>query len=82
MTEWMLEDTSKAHDFAIWRCDISTSPERTKGRTGQSTPRATHLIKRASQAAFGREPYIEIFGTDFPRRTARACAITSMSGTS
>jgi UDP-glucose 4-epimerase len=37
-----------------------------KGRTGQSTPCATHLVKRAVQAALGRVPYLEIFGTDYP----------------
>ncbi len=35
-------------------------------RTGQSTPGATHLIKRACQAALGRLPNLGIFGTDFP----------------
>jgi UDP-glucose 4-epimerase len=39
-----------------------------EGRTGQSTPKATHLIKRACQAALGRVPQLEIFGTDFPTR--------------
>jgi UDP-glucose 4-epimerase len=38
------------------------------GRTGQSTPRATHLIKRACQVALGRVPYLDIFGTDFPTK--------------
>jgi len=37
-----------------------------KGRSGQSTPRATHLIKRACQVALGRVPHLGIFGTDYP----------------
>ena len=37
-----------------------------QGRVGQSTPRATHLIKVACQAALGQRPYLEVFGTDFP----------------
>jgi UDP-glucose 4-epimerase len=37
-----------------------------KGRTGQSSPRATHLIKRACQVALGRVPHLDIFGTDYP----------------
>jgi UDP-glucose 4-epimerase len=37
-----------------------------KGRTGQSSPRATHLIKRAAQVALGRVPHLDIFGTDYP----------------
>ena len=36
------------------------------GRTGQSTPKATHLIKVALQAALGQKPYLEVFGTDYP----------------
>jgi UDP-glucose 4-epimerase len=37
-----------------------------KGRTGQSSPRATHLIKRAAQVALNRVPHLDIFGTDYP----------------
>jgi UDP-glucose 4-epimerase len=37
-----------------------------KGRAGQSTPRATHLIKAAVQTALGAKPYLEVFGTDYP----------------
>jgi len=69
ITEWMLEDTAKAHDFryvALRYFNVAGADP--KGRTGQSTPRATHLIKRACQAALGRIPYLEIFGTDFPTR--------------
>lgn len=36
------------------------------GRTGQSTPRATHLVKVAAQAALGLRPHLEIYGTDWP----------------
>ena len=36
-----------------------------EGRTGQSTPRATHLIKRACQVATGQVPHLTIFGTDY-----------------
>lgn len=67
MTEWMLADTAAAHDFryvALRYFNVAgADPE---GRTGQSTPRATHLIKRACQAALGHIPRLEIFGTDFP----------------
>ncbi len=37
-----------------------------RGRSGQSTPNATHLIKVAAQAALGQRPYVEVFGTDYP----------------
>ena len=67
MTEWMLADAAKAYDFryvALRYFNVAGADP--KGRTGQSTPRATHLIKRASQAALGRVPHLDIFGTDFP----------------
>ena len=54
---------------AMWRCAISMSPAPIrKGRLGQSTPNATHLIKRAVQTALGMHPKIEIFGEDYPTR--------------
>jgi UDP-glucose 4-epimerase len=36
-----------------------------KGRSGQSTARATHLIKVACQTALGQRPSMDIFGTDY-----------------
>jgi len=69
MTEWMLEDTARASEFkyiALRYFNVAGADP--KGRTGQSTPRATHLIKRAAQAALGRIPYLEILGTDYPTR--------------
>ena len=68
MTEWMLEDTARAHDFryvALRYFNVAGADP--KGRSGQSTPRATHLIKRACQVALGR--------------AARESAIISMSPT-
>jgi UDP-glucose 4-epimerase len=67
MTEWMLADVSQAHAFryvALRYFNVAGADP--QGRTGQSTPRATHLIKRACQAALGRIPRLDIFGTDFP----------------
>lgn len=37
-------------------------------RTGQATPRATHLIKVAVQAALGERDGLDIFGTDWDTR--------------
>ncbi len=37
-----------------------------KLRTGQSTPAATHLIKVACEAALGKRPKMDVFGTDYP----------------
>jgi UDP-glucose 4-epimerase len=39
-----------------------------QGRTGQSTPQATHLIKVACQVAAGRRDGMSVFGTDYPTR--------------
>jgi UDP-glucose 4-epimerase len=39
-----------------------------KGRTGQTTPAATHLVKVACEAATGRRPGFTVFGTDYPTR--------------
>ena len=67
MTEFMLADVSRAHDFryaALRYFNVAgADPE---GRTGQSTPRATHLIKVACQTALGEHPELKVFGTDYP----------------
>jgi UDP-glucose 4-epimerase len=67
MTEWMLEDVGRAHGFRyhILRY-FNVAGADPQGRTGQSTPKATHLIKRAAQVALGRVPHLDIFGTDYP----------------
>lgn len=67
MTEWMLEDVSRANGlhYVVLRY-FNVAGADPKGRTGQSTQYATHLIKRASQVALGRLPHLDIFGTDYP----------------
>jgi UDP-glucose 4-epimerase len=67
MVEWMLEDVSSAHDLryvALRYFNVAGADP--KGRTGQSTPNATHLIKVAVQVALGLRPGMEVFGTDYP----------------
>lgn len=67
MTEWMLEDASRAHDFkfiALRYFNVAGADP--LGRSGQSTPNATHLIKVAVQTALGQRPAMDIFGTDYP----------------
>src|SRR6201987_717152 len=69
MVEWMLEDTSRAYDFrylALRYFNVAGADP--KGRLGQSTQNATHLIKRAVQTALGLHSKIEIFGQDYPPR--------------
>ena len=66
MTEHMLKDLSFASDFryvALRYFNVSgADPE---GRVGQSFPKATHLIKVASETACGKREKMDIFGTDF-----------------
>jgi len=66
MTEIMLRDAAAAHDFrytALRYFNVAGADP--KGRSGQSTPRATHLIKMAAQTALGDRPRLDIFGTDY-----------------
>jgi UDP-glucose 4-epimerase len=67
MVEWMLEDTAKAHglSYVVLRY-FNVAGADPKGRAGQSTPNATHLIKVAVQAALGYRPKMQVFGTDYP----------------
>ena len=67
MTEWMLRDVALAHHelgyvtlryFNVAGADL-------KGRAGQSTERATHLIKVASQVALGDRTHLEVYGRDY-----------------
>jgi UDP-glucose 4-epimerase len=69
MVEWMLEDATRAYDFryvALRYFNVAGADP--QGRLGQSTPNATHLIKRAVQTALGLHSKIEIFGQDYPTR--------------
>jgi len=69
MVEWMLQDASRAHDFryvALRYFNVAGADP--QGRLGQSTPQATHLIKRAVQTALGAYPHLDVFGQDYPTR--------------
>lgn len=67
MTEWMLRDLAFAGGpryvalryFNVAGCDPG-------GVIGQSTPKATLLVKVACEAATGKRDKVSIFGTDFP----------------
>jgi UDP-glucose 4-epimerase len=66
MTEWMLKDAHTAHGLqyvALRYFNVAGGDP--KGRIGQSTPRATHLIKVACQAALGQRDSLEVYGTDY-----------------
>jgi UDP-glucose 4-epimerase len=67
MTEWMLRDLAAAGGpryvvlryFNVAGCEPS-------GTIGQSTPKATLLVKVACEAAVGKRPHVSVFGTDYP----------------
>lgn len=67
MTEWMLKDAHAAYglQFIALRY-FNVAGGDPQGRIGQSSPRATHLIKVACQAALGQRDHLEVFGTDYP----------------
>jgi len=67
MTEWMLRDLAIAGgpSYVALRYFNVAGCEPT-GRIGQSTPKATLLVKVACEAATGRRPGVSIFGTDYP----------------
>ncbi len=66
MTEAMLADVAAAHPFnyaALRYFNVAGADP--KGRSGQSTAGATHLIKVAVEAATGKRGHVSVFGTDF-----------------
>jgi len=66
MTETMLRDASAAHGLrhvSLRYFNVAGADPR--GRTGQSTAGATHLIKVAVETALGLRPKIQVFGTDY-----------------
>jgi UDP-glucose 4-epimerase len=66
MTEYMLRDSRLAYGLnyvALRYFNVAGADP--KGRSGQSSPRATHLIKVASQVALGQRKQLEIFGNDY-----------------
>jgi UDP-glucose 4-epimerase len=67
MTEWMLRDLAAAGgpSYVALRYFNVAGCEPT-GTIGQSTPKATLLVKVACEAATGRRSGVAIYGTDFP----------------
>ena len=66
MTELMLRDSHFAYGLnyvALRYFNVAGADPR--GRSGQSTPRATHLIKVACQTALGQRASMDVFGTDY-----------------
>lgn len=66
MTEFMLRDVAAVHDFnycALRYFNVAGADP--KGRSGQSTVGATHLIKIAVEAALGKRDSVGVYGTDY-----------------
>jgi UDP-glucose 4-epimerase len=66
MTERMLKDSAAA--YPINYCALryfNVAGADPKGRSGQSTRGATHLIKVAVEAATGARSHVDIYGTDY-----------------
>ncbi|MBI3675232.1 MAG: UDP-glucose 4-epimerase GalE [Proteobacteria bacterium] len=67
MTEWILEDAARAHDFRYVSLRyFNVAGADPLGRTGPSAPNVTHLIRRACAVALGRAEFLDIYGTDYP----------------
>ncbi len=67
MTELMLHDSHLAYGLnyvALRYFNVAGADP--KGRSGQSTPRATHLIKVACQTVLGQRTSMDVYGTDYP----------------
>jgi UDP-glucose 4-epimerase len=66
MTEIMLRDAAAAHGLrTLVLRYFNVAGADPMMRTGQSTKRATHLIKVAVETAIGLRPQMEVFGTDY-----------------
>lgn len=67
MSEWMLRDLAAASELryvALRYFNVAGADSQT--RIGQSTPKATHLIKVACEHVVGKRDHVAIFGTDYP----------------
>jgi UDP-glucose 4-epimerase len=67
MTEIMLRDAGSAyglHHVILRYFNVAGADP--KGRTGQSTKAATHLIKVAVETVLGLRPKLDVFGNDYP----------------
>ena len=69
MVEWMLEDARHAHGLqSMMLRYFNVAGADPDARSGQATPRATHLIKTACEVVTGKRASISVFGTDYDTR--------------
>jgi UDP-glucose 4-epimerase len=67
MSEWMLRDLALASPLRYVSLRyFNVAGSDTSGRIGQSTRKATLLVKVACEVVVGKRPYLSIFGTDYP----------------
>lgn len=67
--EQQLTDMAAAHGLSVGILRyFNVAGADPKGRTGQSTPQATHLIKVACEVATGEREGMSVFGTDYATR--------------
>jgi UDP-glucose 4-epimerase len=67
MSEWMLRDLCAATSMryvALRYFNVAGSD--IQGRIGQSTRKATLLVKVACETAVGKRPFVAVYGTDYP----------------
>lgn len=67
MSEWMIQDFARVSSlrYVILRY-FNVAGADPGGRIGQFSPKASHLIKVACEAALGKRESVSVFGTDFP----------------
>jgi UDP-glucose 4-epimerase len=67
MSEWMLRDVGAASSmrYVVLRY-FNVAGSDPAGRIGQSTRKATLLVKVACEASVGKREHVSIFGTDYP----------------
>ncbi len=67
MSERIILDLARAHGMsaALLRY-FNVAGADAAGRAGQSTSKATHLIKVAAECATGKRDLVEVFGADYP----------------
>jgi UDP-glucose 4-epimerase len=66
MSEWMLRDVAASSPLRYVALRyFNVAGAEPGGRVGQSTRKATHLVKVACEAALGTRPHVSIYGTDY-----------------
>ena len=66
MSERMIRDMAEAYDLnAVILRYFNVAGADMKGRVGQSTPEATHLIKVMAEVVQGKRDMMQIFGNDY-----------------